>query len=323
MILVLAEPTDIHADAVMEGLRAEMRTVRRLHPFGLVQDSEVDFSFYFDMDAGASASIGTERPIDAHRIEAVFCRSYDFPSVASTDDFSECLRIEERKAWLHAFFGLIPRSRWFDSPEAQTHYDNKLLQIELARRTGLKSPTTSATTIPAQASEFIGSYECVIKQLSDVGFVQNTVEGYGFYTEPVSTDDLKDSEASLALCPVLLQARVRRIRDVRVTYVAGDMFAAYFDAGPYSDESDIRRVKNPEISIAEVPPKIACGIRGVMRNAGLRFAAFDFGIDEAGNWIFFEFNVTGNWLWIEDATGLPITNAIVRALLGITECMKP
>ena len=52
-------------------------------------------------------------------------------------------------------------------------------------------------------------------------------------------------------------------------------------------------------------------------NNGVRFACFDFGLNVDGGLAFFEANIAGNWLWIEHATGQPISEQIARVALGV------
>ncbi len=47
-----------------------------------------------------------------------------------------------------------------------------------------------------------------------------------------------------------------------------------------------------------------------------RFAALDFIVDPDDQWWFLECNPNGQWAWIEEETGLPISSALADALEG-------
>ncbi len=47
---------------------------------------------------------------------------------------------------------------------------------------------------------------------------------------------------------------------------------------------------------------------------GLNFGSFDFAVTTDERWWFLECNANGQWAWLEDAAGLPITTAIVDLL---------
>jgi hypothetical protein len=51
-----------------------------------------------------------------------------------------------------------------------------------------------------------------------------------------------------------------------------------------------------------------------MREFGLAFGAFDFGITPKGEWIMFECNPFGQYGWLEDELGFPITAALADLL---------
>ena len=64
----------------------------------------------------------------------------------------------------------------------------------------------------------------------------------------------------------------------------------------------------------ETPVEVAGPVRRLLAALRLRFAAIDFAVDADGRWWFLEVNSNGQWLWIEQATGMPIAAAIAAAL---------
>jgi glutathione synthase/RimK-type ligase-like ATP-grasp enzyme len=64
----------------------------------------------------------------------------------------------------------------------------------------------------------------------------------------------------------------------------------------------------------EVPERVVNACVDLCRQAGLLYAAFDFIRESSGRWVFLEVNPSGQWGWIEQAAGLPITGAIVDLL---------
>ena len=49
----------------------------------------------------------------------------------------------------------------------------------------------------------------------------------------------------------------------------------------------------------------------MIKSLGLSYGAIDFLIDEDGKLNFLEINPTGDWMWIERQTKLPVTKAVV------------
>jgi glutathione synthase/RimK-type ligase-like ATP-grasp enzyme len=103
--------------------------------------------------------------------------------------------------------------------------------------------------------------------------------------------------------------------DVRVTLVGARALAA--DILTRGDAIDWRAVPPDQVSyrpVAVPAPIISACVR-LCRNVGLLYGAFDFVRQPDGRWVFLEVNPSGQWGWIEQATGLPITKAIVDELV--------
>lgn len=60
------------------------------------------------------------------------------------------------------------------------------------------------------------------------------------------------------------------------------------------------------------PSEIKNKVNHLMNSFGLYFGAIDFIVSPTNEWYFLEINTMGQWLWIEDLTGLNISNSIVN-----------
>jgi hypothetical protein len=56
-----------------------------------------------------------------------------------------------------------------------------------------------------------------------------------------------------------------------------------------------------------------------LRAFGLNFGCFDILVTKAGEPVFLEMNPNGQWLWVENMTGLPIGQAIAHQLISVHE----
>ncbi len=102
--------------------------------------------------------------------------------------------------------------------------------------------------------------------------------------------------------------------------VGADIFAVAIHAGSESSYVDWRS-DYPALSyeVVELPAAVAGGLRAVMAELGLVYGAFDLvvGSEEAGDGeivSFLEINPGGQYGFIEEATGVPITDSLVRLL---------
>lgn len=78
---------------------------------------------------------------------------------------------------------------------------------------------------------------------------------------------------------------------------------------------DWRADRDREYSVHTLPNTVADALLALTTKLGLRFAACDLALTEGGDYVFFEVNPGGQWLFAEIMTGQPISLALARALL--------
>ncbi len=66
---------------------------------------------------------------------------------------------------------------------------------------------------------------------------------------------------------------------------------------------------------ADLPDDIALKVRAFMRRMGLWFGCLDMIIQPDGTYVFLEINPNGQWLWIQECTGLPLLEEFTNLLL--------
>jgi D-alanine-D-alanine ligase-like ATP-grasp enzyme len=54
----------------------------------------------------------------------------------------------------------------------------------------------------------------------------------------------------------------------------------------------------------------------LVRGRGLHYGAADLAVDRDGEYVFFEVNPAGEWLWLEQLLAIGIPDAIADLLLG-------
>ena len=170
---------------------------------------------------------------------------------------------------------------------------------------GADALMTIVTSDPAQAVVFSAEVDQVVhKRLSGV------VGPGDPFTHLVEPGDLDVSDTAH-----LFQEWVGKDHEVRVTIVDGVVFAVRIDArtpaGLVDWRADHERLT---YSVIVLPPPIESALHALMRRLRLRFAAVDFVVTPAGDWVFLELNANGQWLWLEQHTGLPIAATVAAAL---------
>lgn len=174
---------------------------------------------------------------------------------------------------------------------------------------GLAIPRTCITSDPDRARAFIAA---------EVGGVI-----YKTFTATESTWRetrlLRANEAELLdavrFAPVIFQQHIPAVADLRVTAVGDALFAAAIRV-PHGAYAYDFRMTMTGAAIAEhvLPDSVADGLRKLMRTLGLVYAAIDLRLTPEGEHVFLEVNPAGQWLFVEQATGQCISDAIAGVL---------
>jgi glutathione synthase/RimK-type ligase-like ATP-grasp enzyme len=228
-------------------------------------------------------------------------------------------RAGQPSAWLteesaQALYGMLRCSgaRWMNHPDAAQRARHKPWQLHLAQRGGLPVPATLITTFPQAAREFAERYpDLVVKPVSGA---HPQEPARAVPTSRVAPDT---DFTAVAFGPTLLQRRIAKRADIRLTVVGDTLLAARKLTAPdaHPDDVDVRFA--PSVSPwvpADVPPRVAEGVRRYMRGAELAYGAFDFAEDADGIWWFLECNQSGQFGFVEMDTGQPIAATIAKWL---------
>jgi glutathione synthase/RimK-type ligase-like ATP-grasp enzyme len=114
--------------------------------------------------------------------------------------------------------------------------------------------------------------------------------------------------------PVIFQEYIEGV-DLRITVIGNSIFAAEIDAQETSYPVDMRMViGEAHIRPVELPPKVQKKILELQRRLGLYYGAIDMRRTPQGDYVFFEVNPAGQWLFVEERTQLPISQAIADYL---------
>lgn len=202
---------------------------------------------------------------------------------------------------------------WVNDPDRDEAASRKMWQLKVATELGLRVPRTCMTSSPMRARQFIdGEPGGVVYK----GF-SATPETWR-ETRLVSATELAQLD-QVRLAPVIFQEAVPG-RDVRVTIVGDELFPAEIVGPPGGYEFDFRLdTAQATISPIELPELLAGRLRQLMRRLELRYGAVDLRRTADGDFVFLEINPAGQWLFVEYATGQPISAALATLLARLDE----
>jgi glutathione synthase/RimK-type ligase-like ATP-grasp enzyme len=99
-----------------------------------------------------------------------------------------------------------------------------------------------------------------------------------------------------------------------VTIIGDEVFAAAVDVRDLDYDVDVRLNINAKHVAHALPDDIADKLRAMMRRLGLVYGAIDLRLTADGRYIFLEINPAGQFLYVEQQTGQPITAALAARL---------
>jgi MvdC family ATP-grasp ribosomal peptide maturase len=257
--------------------------------------------------------------ISTAEVRAVWARKLWSPRMS--DDLDERYRsmcVGESVAALEGFLDALHDAHWVNDLERQRAAENKQRQLRLAARAGLCVPRTLVTNDPDAARQFFGETEgqTIAKLLRPLAVSMDAAQPF-VYTNRVREGDLAGAE-TLRHSPMVFQELIPKARELRVAWVASEVFTGTLDAsGTSRGRTDWRRAAPGECrwQKAQLPAEVLTGLRILMSELGLVFGAIDLICTPSGEHVFLEVNPGGEWGMLERDLGLPISEAIAEALL--------
>lgn len=309
-VLILTCEEDVTADMVVVHLNASGVPVVRMDPADLTGSVALSGEFAHGTFHGHLSAGG--RLVSIGGLRSVWVRRPGAPAA----------RAAGASAWLteessQALYGMLRGcgARWMNHPDAAGRARHKPWQLRLAQRCGLPVPATLITTFPQAAREFARRHpDLVVKPVSGAHPQDPPL------AVPASRVSPEADFAAVAHGPTLLQRRIAKRADIRLTAVGDRLLAARKATARGADpddpgEVDVRfTVSDEPWRPAGVPPRVAAGVHAYVRDAGLAYGAFDFAEDADGTWWFLECNQSGQFGFVEVDTGQPIARTIAAWL---------
>jgi glutathione synthase/RimK-type ligase-like ATP-grasp enzyme len=244
-------------------------------------------------------------------------RRYTFVSGLSDEGY------EFAKAEAQRGFEGILRSLpcfWVSDPDAIRAAEWKPKQLAYARHVGLRVPRTLITNDPQAALRFFEECqgEIAYKPLSQ-GIPRPTLGGIwrgAVYTTKMTRSAFQEHLSSVSITATCFQEYVPKAFELRVNVIGSQVFAAEI----HSQHSEHARIDfrlgyaDLRYSIHTLPAVIAEACQELVRLFRLQFSAIDLLVTPDGQYVFVDLNSNGQWGWIENQTGLPLTEALVSLL---------
>ena len=313
-VLILAGERDVSADLMVRALGDRGVPVFRADLGWFPQQLTLDAELRDGRWVGRLAT--PHREVALEELRSVWYRSpstFRFPAGLSGTERQQALH--EAKLGVGGVLGALP-VLWVNHPSRHADAGYKPRQLVAAARAGLPVPPTLVTNDPAAVRRFAaqcGAAGVVTKMFGAPAISEQGGRRVALTKRlsPARLADLRGVEISAhqfqRWAPKREEARVIAIgQQVYAVAIHADSAAAYVDWRADYDSLSYERI--------DPPPEVICGVRTLMVDLGLVYGVFDFVIGPDGSWTFLEVNPGGQFGFVEDQAGLPLTAALADLL---------
>lgn len=222
---------------------------------------------------------------------------------------------------LMGIYALLTDKLWINDPFKTRIAQRKLLQLQIAKKVGFRTPDTLVSNNEAVVLGFAKEHDwdIALKSLGALNVTnyqnEKLAQQFGIFTRRVNRDELFAVKSTISNLPTLYQSYIKKKFELRITCVGKQIFGCKIDSQS-SDKNkedmrfDLQSAKHEVFDCSEIAEKLL----KYLDHFNLNFGCFDIAVDENGEYIFFECNPNGQWLWVEHQTGLKISEAIAELL---------
>ena len=312
-VLILSSIMDLEADIVGTELLRRGIDYLRLNIEDIPHSFSICYNITQDSEPLSHIKIGAS-VINVSDISVVWLRNFDF-ALKSYDgrQLNSTFAFQQWNDALQTLYGLL-KCPWINSLEGMHHSNSRVNQLLSAKNVGFNIPSTLITNDPNEASRFYHTCnENMVLKVLHHHDIETNGEVYSIYTHVLNPNDLLKFN-DLVHAPCILQERIHKTSELRVTVVDDKVFASEIKFEPGAQGGDVLH-RYPMSQLHKRPVNLQKEFHSrcvrFIRLLGLKYGAIDFILDVNEKLYFLEVNPTGDWVWIERETKLPITKALV------------
>lgn len=217
----------------------------------------------------------------------------------------------ERRFLQRSIWAAIPESAWLNPPERMRSVEDKLGQLVLANTVGFAIPPTVVSNHWENITS-LPSDKLILKMPYGILYVDNKLRT--LYTTVLNNTGAAPVDGNPY--PGIWQPYVTKAREWRITVVGQETFDAAIYTAPGAKDDWRKHQHGPDVEFRheKFPDDAKAKCLQFLGSLGLRYGACDFIEKPDGEIVFLECNPNGQYLWVEQALGLPISKAIASEL---------
>lgn len=294
-VLIVTAPDDLGADLVIRQIQERGVDIHRVDPADLARPGVLRMTGVCDGEPLRFTLDDGHRVTLSQSVVSVFWWHPGLP-----DGWAQ----QESRVILEDYLFAMDEVLWVNHPVRAVQARPGPRQLRLAATLGLRTPRTLYTNDPEQAAAFAdeqgGRVVCKTLTAHPERFVPVRL---------VSAKEIRDNPEPVRQAVCYLQRPVDKTHDIRLTVVGGRMFPCKISS---DGALDWRAVPGENLGYEAVGlnQPLVHKVAALMGELGLEYAALDFAVDRDGTWWFLEANPSGQFGFIESATGMVIARAL-------------
>lgn len=308
-VLIFAKPDDVHALVVSNEIK------KTYGQKAIILDSadypkkwELSFKLNNSRNNVSILYDGNEK-INENDIAGVWWRrAYNHLIPKMSDPKVQEFCFNESQALFHGWIYTLGK-KVINPLSAEIAANRKPLQLYHATKVGLRIPKTIITNSSEEARDFL-------KQRKDGSIFKILTNAHWQFTE-TREFELKYLKhlGKLKMAPVIFQEKIQPKEDIRVTIVDSEIFAVSIKTNHPLAKIDWRLDLSRKIAPHTLPEDLQKQLIKLLKALGLRFGAIDLRLTPQDDYVFFEVNPSGQFLFCEIHGNQNISNALAAALL--------
>lgn len=313
-VLIISEPGDVHALAVCKHLEPGACQVV---DSGEMSSGTLQVGIQLKNSKAKAWLDARGQLVDLDELVSVWNRKPSPIHYKAQEGIHEFCRRESYDS-LYGFLWNLELEdgvRLYNHPFFNYFASIKPYQLLHARRVGLSIPDTTIGNMPSLLETQAQAHpNCILKGVSLSCAVANG-EHFSIYARRL-TDDIREHLASASFCPVSVQEEIARGRDLRVVAIDQRVFAfaLEFDSETNVDWrrlDESAEIRHHSVALDTTTERAILDLHRLLK---IRFSTVDLIEDRSGRLVFLELNPNGQWLWLEERTGIPLSRAMAEAL---------
>lgn len=327
MILIITSKKDSHVGAVARHFDVAGVPWVRLNTEDFAVNIEINVSpvigrgTIYVRDSGRTVKIEEVRTVWFRKPEPVNVSHFTGLEPAALDyvdaEFGELLL---------NLYSLLNHVPWINNPFSTRIAHRKMLQLRTAAKVGFTTPRTIITNNAEAALAFAEglSGDIAVKSLGAVTVTELSGGGatvqYGLFTRRVTLGELRSVKDTIGHVPTAFQEFLEKRYELRITCVGSQCFACRIESREDDLTADDYRFDTRGlVHTPQACPELEGMLQAYMRAFRVNFGCFDILVTKTGDPVFLECNVNGQFLWVENMTGMPISETIARYLISAHE----